>query len=86
MFDLGALGELLVILIAILVLFGPKEIPDLLRHAGRWAGRLRALSREMQHSIDAVIHQAEADDYKEKAERRFEKDIQETLKNKDNDA
>lgn len=69
MFDLGALGEFLIILIAVLVLFGPKELPQALRILGRITGKIRAVSQEARKSVEALITEAEIQDYTEKAQR-----------------
>lgn len=79
MFELGALGEFLIIAFAILLLFGPKEIPELMRILGRWAGKLRTLTRSVQKTMDSIIDDAELADYKEKAEKPFQEEIQKNL-------
>ncbi len=81
MFDLGALGEFLIIVVAVLILFGPKEIPELVRLAGRWVGKIRAITREVQRNIDNVVNEAELEDYRENAQEDFQDEVKENLKN-----
>ena len=70
MFEFGTLGELLIICVAILLLFGPKEIPEIMTFAGRWFGKFRRLSRNVQKLLDQAIHEAEIEDYKENAKKQ----------------
>lgn len=52
---LDALGgsplELVIVVVAILVLFGAKSLPGTLRTLGRWSEQLKRISRELQQEI-----------------------------------
>jgi sec-independent protein translocase protein TatB len=50
-------GELCVVLLVAVVVFGPRELPRYLRKAGQLAGRLRRLAYEMREKsgIDEVL-------------------------------
>jgi sec-independent protein translocase protein TatB len=61
MFDI-AWSELLVILIVALVVVGPKDLPRLMRTAGQWAGRARAMADQFRRSFDDMARQSELDD------------------------
>ncbi len=52
------LGEILIILVMILVLFGPKKIPELAGTVGRYVNQFR---RQMQEAQRAVIDPLRAD-------------------------
>lgn len=82
MFDLGALGEVSLIAIAILILFGPKEIPEIVRFFGKWVAKFRAFSRDIQSQIDRVIDESEIEAYKEKAEAPFRQEKEEITQHK----
>jgi sec-independent protein translocase protein TatA len=59
MFDIGG-GELLLIVMAILLLFGPKKIPELAQMFGKGLAQFRKAQTEFQRNINAVndeIHQ-----------------------------
>jgi sec-independent protein translocase protein TatB len=61
-------GELIVILIVALVVFGPEELPKMLRKAGQFAGKMRrmALDLRVKSGIDDVLHaEGIADDLRE---------------------
>lgn len=50
-------GELLLVLVVAVVVFGPKELPRYLRKAGELAGKLRRFAFEMRHKsgIDELL-------------------------------
>jgi sec-independent protein translocase protein TatB len=61
MLDL-AWSELLIIGVVALVAVGPKDLPIVLRTAGRWMGKARSMAREFQSSVDDMIREAELDE------------------------
>lgn len=61
MFDLSGL-ELAVIVAVIIMAFGPKELPGLLRQFGQLMGKARAMSRHLRSGIDEMIRQAELEE------------------------
>ena len=54
-----AWSELMVIGVVTLVVVGPKDLPFVLRTAGRWMGKARAMAREFQNNVDDMIREAE---------------------------
>lgn len=61
MFDI-AWTELLVIVVVALVVVGPKDLPRLMRTAGQWAGRARAMADQFRRSFDDIARQSELDE------------------------
>ena len=61
MFDI-AWSELFVIVIVALVVVGPKDLPKLMRTAGQWAGRARAMADQFRRSFDDMARQTELDE------------------------
>lgn len=51
MFDIGFL-ELVIIGIVALIVVGPKDLPGMFRSAGRFMGKMRAMAREFQRSME----------------------------------
>jgi len=51
MFDI-AWSELLVIIVVALDGRGPKDLPRLMRTAGQWAGRARAMADQFRRSFE----------------------------------
>jgi Sec-independent protein translocase protein TatA len=49
--SMGSGGELLVVFLAILILFGTKSLPETLRTLGRWREQLRQISNDIQREI-----------------------------------
>jgi sec-independent protein translocase protein TatB len=54
-----AWSELMIIGVVTLVVVGPKDLPFVLRTAGRWMGKARAMAREFQNNVDDMIREAE---------------------------
>ena len=50
-------GELVVIILVGLMIFGPKELPKVLRKLGQWSGKIRRYAMDMraQSGIDDVL-------------------------------
>lgn len=61
MFDL-AWSEIAIIGAVTLVVVGPKDLPVVLRTAGRWVARARSMAREFQSNVDQMIRDAELDE------------------------
>lgn len=54
--------EFLVILIVLIVVVGPKDLPKLLRAFGKATARMRATANEFRKQFDEAMHEAELDD------------------------
>lgn len=67
MFDIGW-SELLVVLVVALVVVGPKDLPRLMRTAGRWVGKARAMANQFRASFDEMAREAELDDLRAEIE------------------
>ncbi len=61
MFDIGA-GELLIIGVVALVVIGPKELPAVLRKAGQFTGKMRAMAGEFRGQFDEAMREADLQD------------------------
>src|SRR5262245_58782733 len=68
MFDI-AWSELLVIIVVALVVVGPKDLPKLMRTAGQWAGRARAMADQFRRSFDDIARQSELDELRAEVNR-----------------
>lgn len=65
MFDIGA-SELLVIVVVAILVIGPKDMPNAMRAAGRWIGKMRRMSNHFRAGIDEIVRQAEMEDMEKK--------------------
>ncbi|MGI5846363.1 MAG: Sec-independent protein translocase subunit TatA/TatB [Alphaproteobacteria bacterium] len=59
MFDIGG-GELLLILLAILLLFGPKKIPEIMRMFGKGLGKIKQAQTELKQQIREIEKEVES--------------------------
>ncbi len=53
MFDIGG-GELLLILLAVIVLFGPKKIPEIMQMFGKGLSQFRKAQTEIKSHLDEI--------------------------------
>jgi sec-independent protein translocase protein TatB len=82
MLDVGW-SEMAIVAVVALFVIGPKELPRALRMIGRYAGKIKAVAREFQDSIDDAVREAELDDVKKQIESvgkmNFGKSISDTI-------
>jgi sec-independent protein translocase protein TatB len=74
MFDF-AWSEILVIALVALVVIGPKDLPRVLRAAGKWAAKARAVAAEFRSSIDQMIRESELEEVRKEVEKVASTDI-----------
>jgi sec-independent protein translocase protein TatB len=55
MFEVGFTEIVLIFAIALLVL-GPSRLPRLAADVGRWAGRARAMARQLRTQLEQEVH------------------------------
>ena len=67
MFDLSW-SHILIFLVVALVVVGPKDMPRLLRMAGQWMGKARAMANEFRKSFDDMARQSELDELRQQIE------------------
>ncbi|MEI8701310.1 Sec-independent protein translocase protein TatB [Mesorhizobium sp. ISC15] len=63
MFDIGW-TEMLVIAIVMIVVVGPKDLPNMLRTFGRTTTKLRGMAADFQRQFNDALKEAELDDVK----------------------
>lgn len=64
MFDIGW-SELLLVAVLALVFVGPKDLPRLMRTAGRYVGKMRAMAREFQQSFEDLARESELEELRQ---------------------
>jgi Tat protein translocase TatB subunit len=62
MFEVGFTEIILILGIALLVL-GPEKLPKLANQVGRWAGRARAMARQLRQQLDEEVEVIGRDDF-----------------------
>jgi sec-independent protein translocase protein TatB len=91
LFGIG-LPEFLIILVVAIVVIGPKDLPRALYSAGKLVRKFRALTADIQKSLDAVLHEGELDDIVQQAnkpggenlQQKVEAQLQAEIKDKKN--
>jgi Tat protein translocase TatB subunit len=61
-FEVGFTEIILILGIALLVL-GPEKLPRLANQVGRWAGRARAMARQLRQQLDEEVEIIGKDDF-----------------------
>ena len=61
MFGIG-FQEMLVILVVVLIFFGPKRLPDLAKSLGKGIAEFKKASDEVRRGIDEAVQEAETDE------------------------
>jgi sec-independent protein translocase protein TatB len=61
-------SHILVVLIVALVVVGPKDLPRLMRMAGRWVAKARAMAEQFRKSFDDMARQSELDELRAELE------------------
>jgi len=68
MFDFGW-DEMALIAVVTLIVIGPKDLPVVLRQAGRWARRAREMASDFQRGVDDMMRESELKDLKRQVEK-----------------
>jgi sec-independent protein translocase protein TatA len=61
MFGSIGMGELLVILLVVLLLFGGKKLPEIARNLGRGYRQFQKNTREARDEVRKILHDEEDD-------------------------
>ncbi|HAQ00243.1 MAG TPA: twin-arginine translocase subunit TatB, partial [Rhodospirillum rubrum] len=56
MFDLSW-SEIALVGVVALIVIGPKDLPNVLRTAGKWVRKIRSLGSEFQRQMDDVMRE-----------------------------
>lgn len=79
MFDIGW-SEMLVIVVVLIVVVGPQDLPKVMRMAGRWAAKARQMAAEFQNSIQDMAREADLDDVQREIKNIANTDVKTILK------
>ena len=64
MFDFGW-DEMALIAVVTLIVIGPKDLPKVLRQAGRWSRKARDMAAEFQRGVDEMMRESELKEVKD---------------------
>lgn len=54
--------ELIVVAIVALIVVGPRDLPRLMREAGRWAGKARRMAQDFRNAFDQMARESEMEE------------------------
>jgi sec-independent protein translocase protein TatB len=60
--------ELIVVAVVALIVVGPKDLPKLMKSAGKLMAKARAMAREFTNAFDQMAHEAELEDLRNEIE------------------
>jgi sec-independent protein translocase protein TatB len=78
LFDIGW-SEMAIIMVAALIIIGPKDLPRVARSVGQWVRKGRMLAREFQSSLEDMAKEAELDDVKKEIEKVGKTDLKKAV-------
>ena len=77
-------SEIAIVIIIVVLVVGPKELPNIIKQFGYFSKKIKSLSREFNTSINNIVKEVEIDQVKKKIDEVSSLDIEdEILKNTD---
>ena len=73
-FDFGS-GEILLIVIAVFLIFGPSKIPEMARGLGKFINDIKRASEDIKHEINREADRQERDKKLKEYKTQVEKDL-----------
>lgn len=67
MLDIGW-SEMLLIIVVMIIVIGPKDLPRALHTLGQWVGQVRRVARQFQDSIEQMAQESGVDDLRKEIE------------------
>ncbi len=61
-------SHILILVVAALIVVGPKDLPKMLRKIGQVVGKMRGMANEFRASFDEMARQSELDDLRKEVE------------------
>ncbi len=78
MFDIGW-TEMLMIIVVMIIVIGPKDLPRAMRATGQFIGRMRAYARYFQQSIEQMAEESGIEDARRELEKATRVDVNKTI-------
>lgn len=66
MLDLGGFGEITIILVAALILIGPRELPKVLYTLGRWSQKIQSYKDHLSQDLNHHFYEGKFEEYQKK--------------------
>lgn len=74
MLSLGSWAEILIIVVAALILVGPKDLPMVMKTCGRFIFKLRQFTYQIRHGFTDLINEGQLDEYQHSARNKVMED------------
>lgn len=74
MFDIGW-SEMMLVIIVMIIVIGPKDLPRVMRTIGNWVGQARAVARHFQDSLEQMAEESGIDDARKEIEKAARYDV-----------
>ena len=75
-------SEITIVLVIVILIIGPKELPTLLKQLGYLSKKIKSLSRDFNTSINNIIKETEIDQVQKKIEKVSSLDVKEEILSK----
>ena len=83
-FDFGA-GEIMLVVLAVLLIFGPAKIPEIARNIGKFINEIKRASEDIKTEInreaDRIDRDKRLEEYKDSLKTEDKNSIEETVDN-----
>ena len=76
-------SEISIIFIIVVIVVGPKEIPNLLKQLGYISKKIKSLSRDFNTSVNNIVKETEIDNIKKEINKVSKLDIKKEIENND---
>lgn len=82
MFDIGWV-EMMVVIVVLIIVIGPRDLPMVLHTMGRWVARARAMARSFQDSIEDMARESGLDEMRDEVRSirdfRLDEEVEKTI-------
>ena len=75
-------SEITIIIVLVIIVVGPKEIPNLLKQLGYVSKKIKSLSRDFNTSLNNIVKETEIDQVQKKIKKISKIDLKEEILNK----
>ena len=75
-------SEITIIVVLVIIVVGPKEIPNLLKQLGYISKKIKSLSRDFNTSLNNIVKETEIDQVQKKIKKISKIDVKEEILDK----
>ena len=71
--------EITIVLVIVILVVGPKELPTLLKQLGYLSKKIKSISRDFNTSVNNIVKEAEIDQIQKKIKKASSLDVKEEI-------